>query len=275
MPSHFPGAINSDAVNVAAVNDTIERYWDIRATGTVSFSASFSFNSPGILTATATLGFSAFATSSYIRPITATGALTWSGVMASQASGALAISSPALQWGASISAAGAGRMQSTGGLTWAHNAAVQAPANIASVGAFGWSSHLVAQNVSPILSAGAISWAGESLLESSGFAPVFNFPLLYMRLNRVGSIDLDDYLVAGQYVFAWEVLAGSIPGVSLNPATGVLNGTPIMEGRYPMTVEAENYVGTGSGTFTVVVAESIPRDVVVRHPQNKVTIRGQ
>ncbi|HET7452458.1 MAG TPA: Ig domain-containing protein [Thermoanaerobaculia bacterium] len=53
------------------------------------------------------------------------------------------------------------------------------------------------------------------------------------------------------YTFA-EI--GSIPGLSLDPSTGILSGTPTIPGTYPISVNATDSLGcTGSTAFAIVV----------------------
>ncbi len=59
----------------------------------------------------------------------------------------------------------------------------------------------------------------------------------------------------GTSPYTFRILAGSPPtGVSLNPATGGLSGTPIAGGVFVFTVEATDSKGVkGQGTFTITV----------------------
>ena len=47
--------------------------------------------------------------------------------------------------------------------------------------------------------------------------------------------------LGGLRPLSWRISAGSLPsGLSLNPTTGAIDGTPTLEGQYPVTVEASD-----------------------------------
>ncbi|MCW2935594.1 MAG: hypothetical protein JWM19_6556, partial [Actinomycetia bacterium] len=72
------------------------------------------------------------------------------------------------------------------------------------------------------------------------------------------SIGYSDHLTAtgGTGALTWSVSAGSLPpGLSLNPGTGVLSGTPTAGGSYPFTVKVTDTAGgTATKGATVVIA---------------------
>jgi LPXTG-motif cell wall-anchored protein len=54
----------------------------------------------------------------------------------------------------------------------------------------------------------------------------------------------------------YSIVDGELPaGVTLHSRTGVLEGTPVEDGRYTFTVEARNYGGTTTQTLTLGVGE--------------------
>lgn len=55
----------------------------------------------------------------------------------------------------------------------------------------------------------------------------------------------------------WEVTSGALPeGLSLNPNTGAITGTPSRAGDYPFTVRASGNGTSTSQSFTIVIAPS-------------------
>ncbi|SER30994.1 DUF7927 domain-containing protein [Microlunatus flavus] len=68
--------------------------------------------------------------------------------------------------------------------------------------------------------------------------------------------DQSPTLSGGTAPFTWSVTAGSLPpGVSLDPATGALRGTPTTAGSYSVTVQVSDaFAQTASRTVGVVVA---------------------
>lgn len=75
--------------------------------------------------------------------------------------------------------------------------------------------------------------------------------------------------ISGAPPYTWSVPSGTLPaGLSLDPATGVLSGTPLSAGTSSITVRVTDTVqGTGSRTFVLLVVEplvataSLPRGV--------------
>ena len=59
---------------------------------------------------------------------------------------------------------------------------------------------------------------------------------------------------AGPITFA--IVSGSLPpGLTLDPATGVISGTPTTDGAYTFTVEATNEYGTDSAEYMIVIGD--------------------
>ena len=50
---------------------------------------------------------------------------------------------------------------------------------------------------------------------------------------------------------------GLPPGLSINPLTGAINGTPTAAGTFTVTLSATNATGTGTGTLTLVIATAL------------------
>lgn len=63
----------------------------------------------------------------------------------------------------------------------------------------------------------------------------------------------------GATPITFSVVAGTLPtGLSLDPSSGALSGTPTTAGAYDFTVRAENAYGTDDQQFTGTVIESLP-----------------
>jgi len=58
----------------------------------------------------------------------------------------------------------------------------------------------------------------------------------------------------GKPPYIWSLLSGGVPGLTLDPATGALQGTPVTAGTFPITVQAADSTGSRiSQSFSVVV----------------------
>jgi len=67
----------------------------------------------------------------------------------------------------------------------------------------------------------------------------------------------------GTTPITWSITAGSLPaGLSLNPTTGVISGTPTKSGQLQFTVKASNSVGSDTKQFGFVIAEPPPPSVI-------------
>ena len=54
--------------------------------------------------------------------------------------------------------------------------------------------------------------------------------------------------------YAWTIVSGAVPGLTINPATGVLSGTPTTGGSYSPRIQVADAAGTTSArTFTLTV----------------------
>ncbi len=84
---------------------------------------------------------------------------------------------------------------------------------------------------------------------------------VYPTSATVGAPYSNDFTVTDGVTVTWAITAGSLPpGLSLNPATGTLTGTPTRPGGYHFTVVARN-VATGKakpgGTYNFVVNPTV------------------
>ncbi|WP_305074385.1 fibronectin type III domain-containing protein [Micromonospora okii] len=66
-----------------------------------------------------------------------------------------------------------------------------------------------------------------------------------LPLGEVGAAYSDQFIVEGGTApFSWSLAAGSLPpGLTLDPATGLLSGRPTAGGAYPMTVRVTDALG--------------------------------
>lgn len=73
----------------------------------------------------------------------------------------------------------------------------------------------------------------------------------------------------GGTAFSYQITANNLPssfgvtgtlppGVSVNPTTGLISGTPTQSGTFNVTVTATNTAGTGSQALAITIAASIP-----------------
>jgi hypothetical protein len=78
----------------------------------------------------------------------------------------------------------------------------------------------------------------------------------------------------GRPPYAWSILSGSVAGLSLDPTTGALQGTPQNAGTFNLTVQVADSVGTKvSQNFSVVVNQpSLTLTVVGQLPAGAVGV---
>jgi len=96
-------------------------------------------------------------------------------------------------------------------------------------------------------------------------------PLAGGNVGQAYSVQLD---ATGPGTIVWSIDSGAPPGLSINPVTGVLSGTPTTSGTYAaLIVRATNSAGATTKTFSVaigtspvfeasIVTESLPTAVV-------------
>ena len=72
----------------------------------------------------------------------------------------------------------------------------------------------------------------------------------------VGSTYSHTVAADGATPMTFSIIAGALPdGLSLNPATGTISGTPTKDGAYTFTVQAENEFGTDTAEYTIVIGD--------------------
>src|SRR5690606_21201047 len=92
-------------------------------------------------------------------------------------------------------------------------------------------------------------------------APTITGPAATLPDAVVGTPYTLAFTATGAVPIEWARAGGSLPlGLALDPATGVLSGTPIAAGTAAFTVSATNAAGvdTESFTLTVVLPGSVP-----------------
>ena len=72
---------------------------------------------------------------------------------------------------------------------------------------------------------------------------------------------------AGVLTYSWNIVAGVLPpGLSLDPASGKISGTPTAQGSFPFTVKVTDFKGGTAtkaltiaiGQFLVITTTSLP-----------------
>ena len=101
---------------------------------------------------------------------------------------------------------------------------------------------------------------------ANGFSATQNFTLTVNQAPAITSATSTTFTTgfAGSFTvtttgFPTPTLSetGVVPGVSFNPATGVLSGTPSMAGTYPLTFTAANTVSSVTQSFTLTVVAAM------------------
>ena len=81
-------------------------------------------------------------------------------------------------------------------------------------------------------------------------------------------IPLSYAITADTSVSTYSVSVGTLPpGMTLNPATGIISGTPTSAGSYPVTIQATNAAGSGTLAVTFTITPSFPIPVSVESPR--------
>ena len=78
-----------------------------------------------------------------------------------------------------------------------------------------------------------------------------------MVKGNMGMAYFQKLSVTGKTPIKWLITSGSLPpGLSLDPDTGVISGTPTATGTFNFTIEATNSVGTNTNGMRIVIEES-------------------
>lgn len=85
----------------------------------------------------------------------------------------------------------------------------------------------------------------------SGVAPIITSPV---TAPGTAGTPFETYIIAATGLPTSYTATGLPPGLTLNPATGAINGTPMEAGSYIVTVTATNGTGSSSVDVTMVIA---------------------
>jgi hypothetical protein len=90
---------------------------------------------------------------------------------------------------------------------------------------------------------------------SAGVAPIVTSPTNVDIPGTVGTT-FATYTIAATGSPTSYTATGLPPGLTLNPLTGAINGTPTTAGTYVVTITATNGNGTGTATLTITIASA-------------------
>ena len=83
-------------------------------------------------------------------------------------------------------------------------------------------------------------------------------PVISSNLNLMGVVGVPlTYQVSASYAPASYSVSGLPAGLSMNPVTGLISGTPTQSGTFPVTISATNMGGTGTAVITITVGTTI------------------
>jgi len=102
-------------------------------------------------------------------------------------------------------------------------------------------------------------------------SPVITTPAGALAAGTVGMTYSQALSATGGTPIAWSVASGALPaGLSLDPAAGVISGTPTTPGTFNFTVQAANAVGSDTRAFSIRITaqpQSTPTRPPSRPPQ--------
>lgn len=97
--------------------------------------------------------------------------------------------------------------------------------------------------------------AGVYGLSINGFSADLPAPVITSSLTASGNVGAAfNYAITASYGPVSFDATGLPSGLSVNSATGVISGTPVAAGTYPLTISATNSAGTGSANLAITVA---------------------
>jgi hypothetical protein len=121
------------------------------------------------------------------------------------------------------------------------------PASIPTANPENW----IPLNLPGLTNSASESSASGSTQYSSGSAPSITSSLL--QGSSVGVWFASYTIAATNWPTSYSAV-GLPPGLSLNPSTGSISGTPESAGIYPVMISATNPAGTGSATLVLIVS---------------------
>ena len=87
---------------------------------------------------------------------------------------------------------------------------------------------------------------------------VGDFPVITtesLAIGEVGVFFTDTLTTSGTAPVSLVLTSGSVPGLSFNPATKIISGTPTTSALYTLTFTATNILGSVTKTFSLLVTE--------------------
>lgn len=81
--------------------------------------------------------------------------------------------------------------------------------------------------------------------------------------GTVGTAYTHTFTASGSPAPTFSITGNVVPGLALDSATGVLSGTPTAAGAFAATASATNAGGTGSQSFSIVIAPTLPGPPVI------------
>ena len=110
-----------------------------------------------------------------------------------------------------------------------------------------------------------------SLVINAPQPPVITAPAGGLAAGIVGVAYNQALTATGDTPIAWNLASGALPaGLSLDPAAGVISGTPTTPGTFNFTVQAANAVGSDTRAFSIRITaqpQSTPTRPPSRPPQ--------
>jgi hypothetical protein len=115
-------------------------------------------------------------------------------------------------------------------------------------------------SLNPLGGSGGGDWTGGLALSGSGAVATSSVPPVFTSAaTAAGSagVPFSGFAVAATGSPTGFTAAGLPPGLTLNPLTGLISGTPTATGTFVVTVSATNAGGTNTSTLTIVIGSPL------------------